>query len=105
MCQSLCVTADGLWAPEKAGNGRHCAYTLMLTHNGSFQKEKRLQENWVVFPIHFPFADAGRVLEREGPWSLGGSVSRPLSLRAHFSTWGSAPAGSASWLRAHSAVP
>lgn len=66
MCQSLCVTADSFWAPEKAGNSRHCAYTLMLTHNGSFPKEKRLQENWVVFLINFPFTDEGRVLEREG---------------------------------------
>ena len=38
----------------------------MLTHSGSFQKEKRLQENWAVFPINFPFADEGHALEREG---------------------------------------
>ena len=87
MCQSLCVTADGSWAPEKVGKSRHCAYTLMLTHNGSFQKEERLQENWVVFPINLPFADEGHVIEHEGlSLESGEQCLWPLSLKVHFST-------------------
>ena len=82
MSEPVC-NPDGSWAPEEVENSRHCAHTLPLMHNGSFQKERRSQEDWVVFPVNFPFAVKGAVSlsVRVSPWSLGSSASGPLSLK------------------------
>lgn len=87
MSEPAC-NADVSWAPEEVENSRHCAHTLLLTHNGSFQKERKLQENRVVFPVNFPFAVEGVVSlsVRVSPWSLGSSASGPLSLKIRCST-------------------